>query len=1236
MTKNKRSCMMLRMIAAAMAVALVAGTAVMTPVADVIGISASITVNATNGEVTGVEELQTALNNGGTVKLGANITTGTAITVSGVTCTLDLNGYTLTYTGSENYFFTLDGADMTIKGNGTFNSNSKSVISASNSTVTVNGGEFKADSVNFHISGNSDLTVNNGTFESLNSYNVYARDNSEVVINKGYFSANSNSIYTYGNATAQVKCGLFKSNPNAYVASGYTSEYLSSKRMYIVYKGTKITGSTSWIIVDEEPNNGNDYDYTLYIFGETGGDSNGYPWDSNKARIKKAIALQGAKSGSDFSNLFYNCSYVTEVDFYCLDTSNTTNMARMFRNCPRLESITLGGKFKTSNVTNMEEMFRSCTALTALDVSDFDTSNVENMSDMFSSCKKIKELDVSSFNVSNVTTMSSMFSGCYELEQIKGLENWSGTTKLTTVGSMFSSCQKIKAIDVSNLDTSHVTKMSSVFSGCYELSSIAGLDQWDTSSVTDMSSMFSNASALTSLDLSGFDTKNVENMYGMFSNASALTSLNVNGWNIGKVRSMSSMFEKTSSLTSLDLSSFGTSGITSTYCMFRNASSLISLDLTNFDTSSVTSMREMFSGCANLSAVYVGDNWNTDNVTTSVNMFANCSEKLVGGAGTTWNSGNSTDHIYARIDGKNGQPGYFIQGPAPLKTYTVTWLNYDGTALETDENVEEGTIPTYNSATPAKPADAQYTYTFSGWDSEPTAVTGDVTYIAQYTSTIKTYTVTWLNADGSVLEIDEGVVYGELPVYNGDLPSKEADERYTYDVIGWDKDFEPVTSDVTYTAIFDAVPIAYTITWVNGDGSTTTDTFAYGETPVYRGETPTKPADGQYTYTFDGWLPEITAVTGDVTYTAQFTEKFNGYTVTFDSNGGTAVDSQTVEENATVTIPEAPSKDYSTFDGWYLDGTLYDFDTPVTENITLTAHWTEQTVAIRFMDSNGEEKSALTITPVNNSFEDTSEQIAVPSAPYRDGYTFSGWQVGDNLYATADALKNALTALVAGVPEDAIIVNEVYAQIEVQYPAMVTGGTIRNAQGDTNGSYKASEQVYVTATGGSAGQVFSHWEKSDIGNPTPVIVSYEKTYAFRMPSFGTTLTAVYKNKPEEKTGTAYIESVTARDGNKLSFVSIVAIPNKSTILRAGLVACMEKDLKNGHTAPTIDYARFKKYNSTTCQNYTTFKYTWTKGNVAENEVWCVRSYLLYEDENGVQHTVYGDMVKANSDGVITE
>lgn len=66
------------------------------------------------------------------------------------------------------------------------------------------------------------------------------------------------------------------------------------------------------------------------------------------------------------------------------------------------------------------------------------------------------------------------------------------------------------------------------------------------------------------------------------------------------------------------------------------------------------------------------------------------------------------------------------------------------------------------------------------------------------------------------------------------------------------------------------------------------------------------------------------------------------WTVTFESNGGSAVASQTVANNGKATEPTDPTKDGYTFSGWYLPtdlSTPYDFDTAVTGNIALYAKW---------------------------------------------------------------------------------------------------------------------------------------------------------------------------------------------------------------------------------------------------------------------------------------------------------
>ncbi len=241
---------------------------------------------------------------------------------------------------------------------------------------------------------------------------------------------------------------------------------------------------------------------------------------------------------------------------------------------------------------------------------------------------------------------------------------------------------------------------------------------------------------------------------------------------------------------------------------------------------------------------------------------------------------------------------------AKRNIYTVTWLDEDGKTVLSATQVEYGTIPTYDGV-PTKAPDAQYTYTFAGWTPAVVAVTGDAAYTATFQEALNAYTVTWKNWDGAVLETDVDVPYGRLPAYDGPVPVRAGDARYSYAFIGWDVEVAPVTGDVIYTAVFRQSVNTYTITWKDEDGSVLQSTqVAYGDIPGYRGAQPGKAPDAQYTYTFAGWTPAVVAVTGEAIYTATYSKTTNAYTVTWKNEDGT-----TLETDANVPYGTLPTFD---------------------------------------------------------------------------------------------------------------------------------------------------------------------------------------------------------------------------------------------------------------------------------------------------------------------------------------
>ncbi|MCQ2794015.1 MAG: leucine-rich repeat domain-containing protein [Bacilli bacterium] len=204
------------------------------------------------------------------------------------------------------------------------------------------------------------------------------------------------------------------------------------------------------------------------------------------------------------------------------------------------------------------------------------------------------------------------------------------------------------------------------------------------------------------------------------------------------------------------------------------------------------------------------------------------------------------------------------------------------------------------------------------------------------------YTVMWLNDDGSVLEVDKGVLQGSIPTYDGKTPTSRDDEKYSYTFTGWSPNVVPVTKNTVYVASYKANIRTFTVNFYNTDAEgtklqTITD-VPYGATVQYTGSVIPSKEGKEATYEFDGWEPKIGPITCNTDYYAHYKSTWNKFPVSFECSNCTINDKETgdiddVYYNQKISLKIEHLRDYALpeditvkVDGKKVSNRLYDYN----------------------------------------------------------------------------------------------------------------------------------------------------------------------------------------------------------------------------------------------------------------------------------------------------------------------
>ena len=242
------------------------------------------------------------------------------------------------------------------------------------------------------------------------------------------------------------------------------------------------------------------------------------------------------------------------------------------------------------------------------------------------------------------------------------------------------------------------------------------------------------------------------------------------------------------------------------------------------------------------------------------------------------------------------------------------------------------------------------------------------------------------------------------------------------------------------------------IKFVNDDGTTVLQTLKVptGDTPAYTGETPTKTATAQYTYTFTGWYDGTTqygptdalpAVTGDVTYTATYSSTVNEYTITWKNDDGSTIDTTQVAYGTVPThadAEKAATAEYIyTFNGWTPEVVAVNGNATYTATYTSAPNTKTFTVVVPA-------NTVVTVGGVNytETFQLTETIGTVLQLTYTPVEGYAGTEVTESVTVTVATETVSPSTYVAPVPAVAQVGSTYYETLQAALGAAQAGDTV--------------------------------------------------------------------------------------------------------------------------------------------------------------------------------------------------